>query len=790
MAITCSKCRLSNPDTSRFCADCGAQLLSSKEIRPEVTETLHTPIRELTTGSTFAGRYQLIEELGKGGMGKVYKVYDTEIKERVALKLLRPDIAADHETIERFRNELKFARKIRHKNVCQMFDLAREADSYYITMEYVHGEDLKRLIRKMGQLSPGQAILIAKQVCEGLAEAHNVGVVHRDLKPQNIMVDEEGNARIMDFGIARSLRAKGITGAGVIIGTPEYMSPEQVEGKEVDQRADIYSLGVILFEMMTGRVPFEGDSAFIVAMKHKSETPQDPRKLNGQIPEDLSRIMLKCMEKEKARRYQTAEELMSDLIKIGEAGAETIRVPEWKNSIAVLPFADLSPNKDQEYFCDGIGEEIINSLSKLEGLRVVARSSAFSFKGKDIDIREIGRKLNAETILEGSVRKAGDRLRINAQLINVGNGYNLWSERYDRKMEDVFTMQDEISQAILDNLKIKLLAGEKAVLKKRYAKNIEAYNLYLKGRYYWNKWTAEGYQKSIEYYQRALQIEPNLALAYAGLADAYSSLTSSAVVGLSPKETMQKAKEAALKALELDNTLAEAYTSLAEIKLSYEYEWTAAELGFKRALELNPSSTNALHRYSHLLIALQRIEESLTVSLRALELDPLDAEMGVHLAWHYYNARQYDEAIEVCQRTLEIDPNFHETFWFLGLAYEGKGLFGDAIAALQKALALSGGSSAERAALGHVYGQAGKKIEAEQIFKELNELSQQRHVSGHNFALVCAGQGKKDQACEFLEEAYRERAAWMPYIGVDPRFEPLQSNARFQDLLRHMNFPK
>jgi serine/threonine-protein kinase len=755
-----------------------------------MTETLQTPVRELTRGTMFARRFEIIEELGKGGMGKVYRVFDKKTEEEIALKLIKPEIAAEQEVIDRFRSELKMSRKISHRNVCRMYDLGDEGGTYYITMEYVPGEDLKSFIHRSKQLSTGTAIAIARQVCEGLEEAHSLGVVHRDLKPSNIMIDKDGNARIMDFGIARSLRAKGITGAGVIIGTPEYMSPEQAEGKEVDQRADIYSLGVILFEMVTGRVPFEGDSAFIVAMKHKSEAPQDPRKLNGQIPEGLSRIILKCMEKEKERRYQTAEELLSDLVKIGEARAETIRVPEWKNSIAVLPFVDLSPDKDQEYFCDGIAEEIINSLSKLENLKVVARTSAFSFKGKDIDIREIGRKLNVETLLEGSLRKAADRLRINAQLINVVDGFHLWSERYDRKMEDVFIIQDEISQAIVNNLKIKLLVGEKAVLKKRYAKNIEAYNLYLKGRYYWNKWSAEGYRKSIEYYQRVLQIEPYFALAYAGLADAYASETSYSDVGLSPMEQMPKAKEAALKALELDDTIAEAHTSLANIKCSHEYDWTAAEREFRRALELNPNSTNALHRYSHLLVALRRIKESLAVSLRALELDPVDAEMGVHLAWHYYNARQYDEAIEVSQKTLEIDPNFHETFWFLGLAYEGKGLFGDAIAALQDALALSGGSTSERAALGHVYGQAGKETEAEQIFEEMKELSQQRHVSGFDFALVCAGQGKEDQAIEFLEEAYRERGVWMPYIGVDPRFEPLQSNARFQDLLHRMNFQK
>jgi len=327
----CPKCQSDNPETSRFCADCGTQLPPSEEISAP-TETLEAPKEELTTGSTFAGRYQIIEELGKGGMGKIYKVMDTKIKEKVALKLLKPEIASDKNTIERFSNELKFARKIRHENVCQMYDLNEEKGTHYITMEYIHGEDLKRLIRKMGQMSAGQAIPIAKQVCEGLVAAHKLGVVHRDLKPQNIMVDEEGNARIMDFGIARSLKGKGITGAGVMIGTPEYMSPEQVEGKEVDQRSDIYSLGVILYEMVTGRVPFEGDTPFTIGVKHKSEIPKDPKELNAQVPTDLSGVILKCMEKDKEQRYQSAGEVRSELVNLEKGIPTTEReVPKRKS---------------------------------------------------------------------------------------------------------------------------------------------------------------------------------------------------------------------------------------------------------------------------------------------------------------------------------------------------------------------------------------------------------------------------------------------------------------------------
>ncbi len=337
MKIECSKCHFDNPPGTVYCGKCATPLPSSEDISAYPTMALKTPVKEITRGSTFAGRYEIIEELGEGGMGKVYRVEDKKIKEEIALKLINPEIAGDKKTIERFSNELKFARKIGHRNVCRMYDLGEEGKTHYITMEYVPGENLKGMIRMMGQLSPGQAISIAKHVCEGLAEAHRLGVIHRDLKSSNIMVDKDGNARIMDFGIARSLQAKGITGAGVMIGTPEYTSPEQVDGKETDQRSDIYSLGVILYEMMTGRLPFKGDTSLSIALKHKTETPSDPRQFNVQIPEALSQAILRCMEKNKESRYQSAEELLSELGKIEERISTAERV---------LPKRKINPSKE------------------------------------------------------------------------------------------------------------------------------------------------------------------------------------------------------------------------------------------------------------------------------------------------------------------------------------------------------------------------------------------------------------------------------------------------------------
>jgi non-specific serine/threonine protein kinase len=463
------------------------------------TETLRAPIRELTTGSIFAGRYQVIEELGKGGMGKVYKVFDTKIKEKIALKLIKPDIASDRETIERFSNELRLARKVRHKNVCQMFDLGETEGAYFITMEYVSGEDLKNMIRMSKGMSVGAAVDIAKQVCEGLAEAHRLGVVHRDLKPGNIMIDREGDVRIMDFGVARTLKEKGVTDAGVIIGTPEYMSPEQVEGEEIDQQADLYSLGIVLYEMVTGRRPFEGGTALSVALKQKAESPPDPQELNPQVPEELSRLILKCLEKKKEDRIRSAEELLSRLRGVEQSisAAESavvrkepdttaVREIKWKNSVAVLPFADISLSKDQGYFCEGMMDDIITKLTKIRDLKVISRTSVMRYKNTDKDIKEIGKDLGVAAILEGSVQKAENFIRVNVQLINVEDGFHLWAETYDRELKNVFEIQSDIAANIAGALKETLSPNEKRSLEVKPTEDIEAYNIYLRGRYFWN----------------------------------------------------------------------------------------------------------------------------------------------------------------------------------------------------------------------------------------------------------------------------------------------------------------
>ncbi len=652
-------------------------------------------------------------------------------------------------------------------------------------MEYVPGQDLKGLIRQSKQLTTRTTISIAKQICEGLTEAHRLGVVHRDLKPQNIMVDKEGNVRIMDFGIARSLKEKGITGEGVMIGTPEYMSPEQVEGSEADQRSDIYALGVILYEMLTGKVPFKGDSPLSIAIRQKSETPKDPRDFNPQIPKDLARLILTCIEKDKEKRYAKAEEVLSALskIEIGELRESKTGKIKWQNSIAVMPFADLSQQKDQEYFCDGMAEELINSLTKIKDLRVVARTSAFSFKGKETDVREIGKKLNVNTILEGSVRKAGNRLRITAQLINVADGYHLWSERYDRDIEDVFAIQDEISLAIVDNLKLRLLKEEKVNLLKRYTDNLEAYQLYLKGRYFWNKRFEIGLKKGLEYFQQAIERDPGYTLAYSGLTDCYNLL--SWYGDFPQKKSYQKGKEAALKALEIDDMLSEAHASMGFNKMLYDWDWASAEKEFKRAIELNPKYSTAHHWYAFYLFFRVRFDEAIAEMEKALELDPFSLIINCDFGWVLYYARHYDRSIEALQKTLEMDPNFVSAHSFLGRVYLQKSMYKEALLEFQKEKDPSRGWMQNVETLfGIAYMRMSKKKKAQQILDDMTERTKQEYVSPYHIALLCITLGKNDLGFEWLDRAYKERDHWLLYLNAEPMFDTVRKDPRFTKLLK------
>ena len=669
MTVKCPKCQSENTDTARFCSNCATPLPESGKV--SYTKTLVTFVQELTRGILFAERYEIIEALGKGGMGEVYRAEDKKTGEELALKLIKPEISADAKTIERFSNELKLAHKISHRNVCRMFHLSEEKGTSYITMEYVPGEDLKSFLKRSRRLDIGTAISIGKQVCEGMAEAHGLGVVHRDLKPSNIMIDKDGNARIMDFGIARSLKTKRITGAGVMIGTPEYMSPEQVEAKEVDQRSDIYSLGVILYEMVTGRIPFQGETSLSIAMKQKSEMPKDPKEFNAQIPEDLSQAIMRCLEKDKENRYQSAEELLSELTDIEKGVLKTER---------------MVPKKAPR--------EVIDSIA------VTAKEESDLARSRRIDP--------------------------------------------------------------------------------------EACRLCLKGNFLLNSLSEEGYRRAVECYQQALEIEPDYAALFVGLAMAYTEL-GSWHMSSPEKEMPLKAKQAAMRALELDDMLAEAHFALGRVKFLFEWDWPATDRLYKKGIELNPSSSFARITYANFLTAMGRVSESISITKQTIEIDPLLPINYNELGWALQIAGKYDDALEQYQRALKLDPEFHQTHWALAYTYFEKGMYEEAITHCQKLMSLAGEVPFYAAFPGYIYGMTDRRSEALEILDSLKERSKKEYISSA-IALIHIGLAEKDQAIEWLERAYREHDIWLVWLKMGSTFDTLRDDPRFQDLLRLMNF--
>ncbi len=825
MAIECPKCLSENPETSHYCFECGTSLRPQEEIP---TKVLKTPYGELSYRVILGNRFEIIERLGSGGMGSVYRALDRKIDEEVAVKVIRPEIASDRKNLDRFANELKLARKINHKNVGRMYEIMEDEDTHFITMEYVPGQDLKGLIRQTGQLTVKKAIAIAGQIGGGLTEAHRLGVIHRDLKSSNVMIDRQGDAHITDFGIARSVRAKGITKTGMILGTPEYMSPEQVSGMELDERSDIYSLGVILYEMVTGTLPFGGDTPLSVAMKHKNDIPETPQKLNAQVPDGLNRLILTCMEKDREMRYQSVRDVVAALKDLEEKISTTgIFIPEEESkrerkgklprkkayiygslafvsilvvmiavfflpkrrnnigSIAVLPLLNLSNDPMNEYFADGMTEALISELAKIKALRVISNTSVMKYKGQRPSIPEIAGELNVDAVLEGSVLHADGKVRIIAQLIQTDPERHIWNDSYERELSDILVLQREMARAITDEIEIRLSPEEEARLESKGAVDPRAYVAYLRGRYFWNKRTFEDYKRAIDFFERAIEIEPDYALAHAGLADVYivSDLPD-------PAEAMKRARAAAGKALEIDENLAEAHTTLAFVDL-FEWKWAAAERGLKRAIELNPSYATARHWYSLYLCWMGRHEEAIAQIELARKLDPLsiaiDNEMGNILFW----ARKYDQAIEHHLQTFEIDENFVRGHRGLGFAYLLSGMNEKALKEFQWLIDNSG-TPEDFASIGVAYAMMGRRDEAEKILSRLTSLGEenklQRSIS-FELAQIYVILGEFDETMIYLNRAFEESSGEMIYLKVGPLFDPIRGDARFQELLGRMNFP-
>ena len=730
--------------------------------------------------------YRILEKLGEGGMGIVYKAQDTKLDRIVALKFLPKHLLCDQEAKTRFEHEAKTASSLNHPNITTIHEIDEFEGECFISMEYVEGKSVKELI-KGKPLSIKEILNISIQIAEGLNTAHKKGIVHRDIKSDNIMLTNEGLVKIMDFGLAKLKGATKLTTMGLTLGTLAYMSPEQVQGIELDQRSDMFSFGVVLYEMITGQLPFKGEHEAAVIYSILNEAPEPLERYKADLPQGLQGVVNKALEKNREMRYQQIDELQVDFKKLSKGIESPIK--KQLPSIAVLPFTNLSADKEQDYFCDGMAEEVINALSQVEDLRVVARTSAFSFRGREIDVREIGQKLNVQTLLEGSVRKAGNRIRITAQLINVEDGYHLWSERFDRDLADVFAIQDEISLAIMDKLKVKLLGNEKEKMLKRYTQNLEAYDLYLKGRYHWNRRMPEALRKAMMHFEQVIQKDPNYALAYAGLADCYSMLAQ--VYVLPPKEAFPKAKALASKALEIDETLAEAHTSLAFALGCFYWDWAGAEREFKRAIELNLNYATAHQWFAMVLVKLGRTSEALQEIHKALELDPFSLIINTSAGFVYLYAGREDKAVEQAEKVLDMDPTFFGAYFILIDVNERKRKYDEAVDMGLKGFSLAGFvSQQELTSLREIYASSGRIGYLRRWLEITQSKAEQGQVLNYHIASLYVRLDETEKAIDYLEKAYEEHDYDLDDLLVNDVFNKLRSDPRFTALLKKMGLEK
>jgi eukaryotic-like serine/threonine-protein kinase len=756
--------------------------------------------------------YRIIEKLGEGGMGVVYKAHDTSLDRLVALKFLPTQVGASEEDKQRFTHEARAASALDHPNICNVHEIDQTPDGrLFIAMAIYEGTPLNKKIEQ-GPLRIDEALSIAIQAAEGLQAAHEKGIVHRDIKSSNIMVTEKGRTVIMDFGLAQSRGMSRLTKTGSTLGTAPYMSPEQARGEKVDHRTDLWSLGVVLFEMVAGRLPFKSDYHEGLVYSILNESPPPITGVRSNVPMSLERIVNKCLEKNASERYQHADELIVDLRRAAGEGSTEVaarkpsmwdkrrvliyggsvvalavlvlvgvslfkKTDESTTSLAVLPLGNLSGDSEQEYLAEGFTDALIAQLGQISALRVRSFTSVMKYKKTEKSLPEIAQELNAEMVVEGSVSRSGEKVRITAKLIHAADDRQLWVKSYERDIGAFLLLQGEIVQDITRQIGIRLSEETRFRLAKRKAVNPKVIDVYLKGVY-------SGERK---YFDEAIALDPEFSLAYSGIAGSYFYR---GLFGAIPgSEAFSKTKLAALKALELDNTLGEAHSYLAVALLHKDLNWPEAEKEFKRALELNPSLAFTHHLYAHYLMAMNRNEESMVEIRLASELDPFTDDMNLCYGWHCISTRDYDGAIGLARRGLATDSSNAWALVILGWAYEQKSMTAEAIVEFQKALGLWKEGSLPMAGLGHAYAISGRRKEAQAILSKLLEKSKRTYVPAYDIAAVYVGLGEKDKVFEWLSKALEERAGFLVYIKCDKRFDELRSDPRFGQLLRQMNMP-
>ncbi len=764
------------------------------------------PKRSTSMIGKTVSHYRILEKIGGGGMGDVYRAQDTSLDRFVAVKFPSDETCLNSAALVRFRREARAASGLSHRNICTIYEFDDSEDRPFLVMELLAGQTLQKLIGGQ-KLDTERVVAFGIQIAEALAAAHKKGILHRDIKPGNIFVVDGDLVKILDFGLARlsplpsvdTVAAAGlrtvdpVTESRTIMGTANYMSPEQWEGQTLDVRTDLFSTGAVLYEMCTGHIAFSGAN-IRDAILHLDPIP--PQHWNLSLPVRIVEIINKALEKDRELRYQSALEISTDLKRLERdlkriapdpliKSRSRVREPEIL-PIAVLPLRNATNDPEAEFLADGISESLISTLSQLPNLRVTCRMSSFRYRGDSVDPITVGRELTVKAIIVGRIVTKGDSLSVNLELIDTLHSSYMWGRSFLRKRADLVTLQEEIADSVADELQVKLKSGEKKSLAKRSTRNSKALELYLKGRYHWNKRTTESLRKGLDCFKQAIDIDPSYVQAHAGVADSYAMLVWN--LAISSHDGLPRARASALKALEIDNRLAEGHASLAFVKLFYDWDWKGADTEFQRTFKLDASYAMARQWYAMELAALGHYEEAKHTTDHALQLDPLSNSINATSGLVFYFARQFESSLAQCRKTIELDPNFFASHFVCGLALEQIGQHDEALAEFQAAVDLSGRLPLFLAALGHGYAVAARKTETHRVIDEIRDASKHKYQSSYAVAAIYAGLGQTDQALEWLERACDERATWMIFLKVHPYFDNLHGEPRFQELLKRFQY--